>query len=90
MKKGDKIKVHMYDCGGREIITRNHGIIFNVYEKNGKLGIDWNVDGCTSVNNGDTFVPFSSFAPAVIFEDAESGKKYHFSSFTNDIEEVSA
>ena len=42
IKANDKIKVHLYDTSNREIQTRHINTVFTVYEKNGKLGIDWN------------------------------------------------
>lgn len=36
----DKLKVHLYDSRNREIKTRNYDVIFTVYKKDGKLGIN--------------------------------------------------
>lgn len=44
MKTNDTIKVHLYDLSNKEIKTKNYGKTFYVYEKNGKLGIDWNTE----------------------------------------------
>lgn len=44
MKTNDTIKVHLYDLHNKEIQTRNYGKTFCVYEKAGKLGIDWNTE----------------------------------------------
>lgn len=44
MKTNDTIKVHLYDLHNKEIQTRNYGKVFHVYEKAGKLGIDWNTE----------------------------------------------
>ena len=44
MKTNDTIKVHLYDLHNKEIQTRNYGKTFCVYEKAGKLGIDWNAE----------------------------------------------
>ena len=44
MKTNDTIKVHLYDLHNKEIQTRNYGKVFRVYEKAGKLGIDWNTE----------------------------------------------
>lgn len=85
MKEGSKIKVHMYDVTNKEIQTNNIGKIFKVYKKNGKLGIDWR----NSCNHGDAFVPFEGFAYTVIFEDVETGTKYHMDNVHNKIEQVS-
>lgn len=74
--KIQKVKVHMYS-GNQEIKTRNFGKVFEVYQKNGKYGIDWNTERNSYTNNGEIFTPFESFASAVIFEDVESGKLYH-------------
>ena len=53
MTVNDRIKVHMYDTNGKEIKTRVFDKIFKVYENNGKLGIDWNVERSPYICNGD-------------------------------------
>ena len=61
IKAGSKIKVHIFDMFGNEIITRNFNEVFNVYEKEGRLGIDW-----------IGFAPLESFSTqngAVVFEE---------------------
>lgn len=77
MKTNDTIKVHLYDLHNKEIQTRNYSKVFRVYEKAGKLGIDWNT--C----KGDAFAPFETFAPSVIFENVETGELFHFSNIKN-------
>lgn len=77
MKTNDTIKVHLYDLHNKEIQTRNYGKTFCVYEKAGKLGIDWNT--CKD----DAFTPFETFAPSVIFENIETGELFHFSNIKN-------
>lgn len=85
MRENDKIKVHMYSFG-KEIETRNFDKIFTVYEKNGKLGIDWNTERSPYTCNGDIFTPFETFASAVIFENIETGERFFFSTIKNEIE----
>ena len=85
LKANDKIKVHLYDTSNREIQTRHINTVFTVYEKNGKLGIDWNTERSPYTCKGDIFTPFETFASTVIFEDVETGEKYHFSNIENDI-----
>lgn len=82
-----KVKVHMYS-GNQEIKTRNFGKVFEVYQKNGKYGIDWNTERNSYTNNGEVFTPFESFASAVIFEDVESGKLYHMDNITGNLVDV--
>lgn len=85
MKVNDKIKVHMYSFG-KEIKTRNFNKVFTVYEKDGKLGIDWNAERIPYTCKGDIFTPFEAFESTIIFENVETGEKYHFSNIKNGIE----
>lgn len=66
------VKVHLYDTAGKEIKTQNFDKIFRVYEKNGKLGIDWNTEKKPYCCNGEIFIPLEDFAPTVIFEDVDN------------------
>lgn len=77
MKANDMIKVHLYDTSNREIKTRNYDKVFNVYEKNGKLGIDWS-----------TFAPFETFTSSVIFENLETGELFFFSNIENAVVKI--
>lgn len=79
MRTNDTIKVHLYDLSNKEIKTRNYGKTFCVYEKNGKLGIDWNTEKLPYSCNGEIFAPFETFAPSVIFENVKTGELFHFS-----------
>lgn len=88
MKKNDKIKVHMYSFG-KEIETRNFDKVFAAYEKEGKLGIDWNAERSPYTCKGDVFAPFETFASTVIFENTETGERFHFSNIKNGIEKIS-
>lgn len=76
LKENDKIKIHLYSTNHKEIKTRNYEKVFTVSEKGGKLGIDW-----------AGFTPFEDFASSVIFEDVESGKKFHLN-FKDEIVEI--
>lgn len=87
MKKNDKIKVHMYSFGN-EIETRNFDKVFTVYEKDGKLGIDWNTERSPYTCKGDIFTPFETFASTVIFENVETGEQFYFSNIKNGIEKI--
>ena len=80
MKTGDNIKVHMYDSNNKEITTRNGNKVFTVCEKDGKTGIEW-------IKN--EFAPFETFAQSVIFENVETGERFHFNNIKNVIEKVS-
>lgn len=83
MKANDTIKVHLYGLSNKEIKTRNYDKVFRVYEKNGKLGIDWNTEKLPYSCNGEIFAPFETFAPSVIFENIETGELFHFSNIKN-------
>lgn len=85
LKEHDKIKVHFYDNSG-EIKTRNFDKVFEIYNKNGELGIDWNTELSEYINCGDIFVPFHHFANTVIFENIETGENFHFDSITKNIQ----
>lgn len=89
LKANDKIKVHLYDSSNRKIQTRHVDTVFTVYEKNGKLGIDWNTERNPYTCKGDVFTPFETFANTVIFENVETGKKYCFSNIENAVVIVS-
>jgi hypothetical protein len=88
MKTNDTIKVHLYDLSNREIRTRNYDKTFCVYEKNGKLGIDWNTEKSPYTCKGDVFTPFETFAQSVIFENIETGEFFHFSNIENAVVSV--
>lgn len=83
MKTNDTVKVHLYDVHNREIQTRNYGKAFRVYEKAGKLGIDWNTGKSLCTCKGDAFTPLETFAPSVIFENIETKEFFHFSNIKN-------
>ena len=76
IKANNKIKVHLYGVDNKEIKTRNFDKIFTVHEISGELGIYW---------NGDIFTPFETFSHTAIFENVETGKKFHFSNTSNEI-----
>lgn len=85
MKANDIIKVHLYDTSNKEIKTRNYDKVFKVYEKNGKLGIDWNTERSPYICKGDIFTPFETFAQSVLFENIETGERFYFSNIENAI-----
>lgn len=89
MKVNNMIKVHMYDdTNNKEIETRNFDKIFKVYEKYGKLGIDWNTEKNPYTCKGEVFTPFETFASTVIFENVETEELYHFSNIENAVVKV--
>ena len=88
LKVNDKIKVHLYDTSNREIQTRHINTVFTVYEKNGKLGIDWNTERSPYTCRGDIFTPFETFASTVIFENVETREKFYFSNIENAVVKV--
>ena len=90
LKANDKIKVHLYNTSNREIQTRHINTVFTVYEKNGKLGIDWNTERSPYTCKGDIFTPFYTFANTVIFEDVEKGNLYRWDNITNGIIQIEA
>lgn len=73
LREGDTVVVHLHDSNGAEIITRNHGKAFVVYNKGGKFGIKWNA--C----NDDEITPFSAFASSVKFERISDGSRFFYS-----------
>lgn len=82
----DKIKVYIYSSG-KEIKTRNFDRIFTVYKKDGKLGINWNIER-NPASKGDIFTPFETFVDTVIFENVRTGEKFHFNNIKNEIEKM--
>lgn len=86
MKTNDIIKVHLFGTDKKEIKTRNFNKVFKVYEKNGQLGIDWNVEKRPC--KGEVFTPFNTFASLVIFENVETGELFRFSNIKNGIEKI--
>ena len=76
----DLVKVHIFADPDHkyEIMTRNHGKEFLVYELGGEIGINWNIElNCTS-NNGNAFIPLTSFSETtVVFEKVGTLEPYH-------------
>lgn len=89
MKANDKIKVYLYDTSNKEIKTGNCDQVFTVYEKNRKLGIDYNTERSPYTCKGDIFTPFETFAQTVIFENVETGERFHWSNIENSVVKVS-
>lgn len=91
LHENDKITVHVIDWfRRREIKTRNYGEVFTVtkHPQTGKLCIDWNRwNG--PICGGDLFVPLTSFAWTVVFENVKTGRFYHCGTFTKDVVELS-
>ena len=88
MKANDMIKVHLFGTDSKEIKTRNFEKVFEVYEKNGKLGIDRNTEKSHYTCHGEVFTPFYTFASTVVFENVETGELFHFSNIKNGIEKI--
>lgn len=85
LKEGSVVKVHLYDTLHREIKYNKYGETFEVRRGvGGKLGIGWS-DTLLGPEKG--FTPFSSFAPAAVFEEVSSGERYHYSPVTKQIEQ---
>ena len=84
MKENDMIKVHFYS-NNREIKTRNFDKVFKVYKKHGKLGIDWNTERSSYTCKGDVFTSFETFSNTIIFENVETGEKFHFDNVKNEV-----
>ena len=80
LKVFDQVKVHIYADSDHkyEIRTRNIDKVFLVYELGGELGINWNIElNCTS-NNGNAFIPLTSFSETtVVFEKVGTLEPYH-------------
>ena len=88
MKANDKVKVHMYDTRNQEINTRQKDKVFTVYEKDGKLGIDWNGADSKCKYDDTKFEPISGFSHTVIFENVKTGERFHFDTISNSIQKV--
>lgn len=88
LKVNDVIKVHLFDTNNKEIKTRNFNKTFVVYEKNRKLGIDWNTEKRPYVSEGEVFCPFETFDYTVVFENVATNENFRFSNIKNDIERI--
>ena len=93
LKENSKVKVYLCNHQtfpeiGDEVKTRSSGVIFEVKKHNGKLGIDYNTRRSPYTCNGEIFTPFETFASNVIFEDVETGKQYHYSNITQNLEKI--
>jgi ATP-dependent RNA circularization protein (DNA/RNA ligase family) len=84
MKENAKVKVHLFDTVGKEIKTRNSEKVFTVYKKNGRYGIDWDIDS----TSGDAFVPLYHFTSSTVLEDISTGKKYYFDNIRRYMTEI--
>jgi hypothetical protein len=90
MKINDKVTVHLYDINNQEIKTRQYEKVFTVYEKNGKLGIDWNTEYSPYICKSDEFTPIETFSHTVIFENVETSERFHFDTISNSIQKTVA
>ena len=68
----------IYDEKGNEIKTRVYGKVFDVVEEKKQIGIMWK----------EKFKTFSSFAPAVHFENVRTGTKYFSNQITGKLERI--
>ena len=90
------VKVHIYRYPDdwkpeNEIKTRNFDKVFQIYEKDGKRGIDWNTDRSPYTNRGEVFTPLEHFSGTTVsFEEIDTGKFYHHNNITNKFEELTA
>ena len=78
IRKNSKVKVHFYDEKGNEIKTRVYGKVFDVVVEKKQRGIMWK----------EKFKAFSSFAPAVHFENVRTGTKYFSNQITGKLERI--
>lgn len=85
LDEGDRVRVHLYDNSGREIVTRHFGDVFTVRRESGRLGIDWNTERSPYASRGEVFAPLSTFATSVIFEQIGTGYKFYWDNITNSI-----
>lgn len=85
LAEGDRVRVHLYDGSGREIITRHFGDVFTVRRESGRLGIGWNTARSPYTSRGEVFSPFSTFAQSVIFEQIGTGYKFYWDNLTDSI-----
>lgn len=72
-----RVKVHFFDrLTGEEIYTRISSSVFFVCFDRGRLGIfDFYEEG--DPFHASRFAPFYTFAPSVVFEDVETGRRFH-------------
>lgn len=87
------VRVHLCDTKyypnfRNEIQHRSLSHTFEVKQRDGKLGIDWNIDRIPSICKGSKFVPFEIFASNVVLEDMNTGKIYHHNHLIGSIEEI--
>lgn len=85
LAEGDRVRVHLYDGSGREIVTRHFCDVFTVRLESGRLGIDWNTEHSPYTSRGEVFSPFSTFAPSVIFEQIGTGYNFYWDNLANRI-----
>lgn len=83
LAEGDRVRVHLYDTAGREIVTRHFGDVFTVRRENSALGIDWNTERSPYTCRGEIFAPFSTFAPSVIFEQVGTGYRFYWDNLSD-------
>lgn len=92
LKKNDRITVHFINHWSykvpTETRTRITGVVFEIKEKNGKLGFDGNPEKSPYTCRGDVFTPFSAYATSVIFQNVKTGDLYRFSNIQADIVKV--
>lgn len=89
LSEGCKILVHFYNPNSsREIKTRNYNKPFTVRRASGRLGIDWNTERSPYTCGGDIFTPLYTFAPSVVFEDIETGARFHFDNLTESVQPI--
>lgn len=89
LNEGQKIYVHIYNPNSsREIKTRNYNKPFTVRRESGRLGIDWNIERNPYTCGGSIFNPLCTFAPSVIFEDVETGARFHFDNLTETVRPI--
>ena len=72
LEAGDQVNVYITGYFGGNHKFKSS---YKVYEKGGKLGIDY---GDPYKNNGDMFVPFQDFSGSTVgFEDVKTGVMFH-------------
>ena len=88
LKVNDRIKIRMYDMKGKEISTGIVDKVFKVYEKNGKLGVDFYDEDRAQLWGRKIFTPFDEYSHTVVFENVDTGEQYHYCTVTRKLEEV--
>ena len=84
IKSGDRIAVKIANWNGRGWSVVREA--YTVYEKNGRLGIDYNTSRSPYTSRGDLFVPLEGFSGTTVgFENIDTGEMFHYDNITESV-----